>query len=223
MGTSNWQNISYCIELIRELSPRSVLDIGAGYGRWGILCREFLDVWEGRTYPESWTTRIDGVEGFPRNISEYHHYFYSSIECSDAASWLGRLQFHYDLVILGDVLEHFEQDAGREVLEKCLTKSNYVLLSIPLGLNWPQDTRDNNDFERHRSVWHARDFSGPSLRARKIFRDYIGRPFGVFLLSRDDEFRFSRGYRKAHFHRLLSAAKRGLKGLRGSAAKQGLG
>lgn len=34
MGTSNWQNLSYCVELIRKEAPSSVLDIGVGFGRW---------------------------------------------------------------------------------------------------------------------------------------------------------------------------------------------
>lgn len=213
MGTSNWQNISYCIEVIRQLSPRSVLDIGAGYGRWGILCREFLDVWDGRTYPESWTTRIDGVEAFAQNISEYHRHFYNSIECEDASLWLERLQFHYDLVILGDVLEHFDPAAARAVLEMCLSKGSYVLLCVPLGSNWPQETRDGNRFERHLSVWRARNFSGRSLLLQRSFRDYIGRPFGVFLLSREDELRFRQRRLRAQLRSCASPVIRRLRAL----------
>jgi hypothetical protein len=215
MGTSNWQDISYGIELIRQLGPRSVLDIGTGYGRWGILCREFLDVWEGRTYPESWIVRIDGVEAFPRNISEYHRYFYNSIECAEAASWLDRLQCRYDLAILGDVLEHFEQGVARVVLQRCLTQARYTLLCVPLGRSWPQEARDGNSFESHLSVWQTRDFSGPSLVLRKRFRDYIGRPFGIFLLSQNDEFHFRHRRRQAQLHRWASGASQGLKNLLG--------
>jgi len=47
MPTSNWQNISYNIDLIRKIKPQSILDVGVGFGRWGILLREFLELWEG--------------------------------------------------------------------------------------------------------------------------------------------------------------------------------
>ena len=42
MGTSNWQNLSFCVDLIRYVSPKSVLDVGVGFGRWGMICREYL-------------------------------------------------------------------------------------------------------------------------------------------------------------------------------------
>ena len=61
MGTSNWQNISYCVGVLRRLKPASVLDVGTGFGRWGVLCREFLDVWEGREARSLWQTRIEGI------------------------------------------------------------------------------------------------------------------------------------------------------------------
>ncbi|WP_433615260.1 hypothetical protein [Paenibacillus cellulositrophicus] len=79
MGTSNWQNLSYCVALIRQAAPSSVLDIGIGFGRWGMLCREFLDVWQGRVFREQWQTRIEGVEVFPKNVDDYHPYFYNHI------------------------------------------------------------------------------------------------------------------------------------------------
>ncbi len=32
------------IDWLVELQPRSVLDIGVGFGKWGFLAREYLDV-----------------------------------------------------------------------------------------------------------------------------------------------------------------------------------
>lgn len=45
MPTSTWKNISTFIEIIRSVQPRSFLDIGIGFGRWGLLVREYTDVW----------------------------------------------------------------------------------------------------------------------------------------------------------------------------------
>ena len=69
MGTSNWQNISYCVGILRRLQPASVLDVGTGFGRWGTLCREFLDVWEGREARSLWQARIEGIEAFPQCLT----------------------------------------------------------------------------------------------------------------------------------------------------------
>lgn len=75
MGTSNWQNLSYCVELIRQADPSSILDIGVGFGRWGMLCREFLDVWQGRVFREQWQTRIEGSKFFRKMWTTIIHTF----------------------------------------------------------------------------------------------------------------------------------------------------
>ena len=79
MGTSNWQNISYCVGSLRRLMPASVLDIGTGFGRWGVLCREFLDVWEGREAKELWQVRIEGIEAFPKCLTPLHDFAYDRV------------------------------------------------------------------------------------------------------------------------------------------------
>ena len=30
------------------LKPFSILDIGSGFGKYGVLCREYLELWDGR-------------------------------------------------------------------------------------------------------------------------------------------------------------------------------
>ncbi len=185
MPTSNWQNISYSIGLIREWMPESVLDVGCGFGRWGALCREFLDVWEGRPYPHQWSVRIDGVEGFPRYITDAHRTFYSNLYLEDVREVLPKLGT-YDLVILGDVLEHFEKEEGFRILSQIcehLSEKGKILVNIPLGPDWPQDDAYGNDLERHRSEWTATDFETVGGEA-ELFEDYRKRPFATVVLNR---------------------------------------
>jgi SAM-dependent methyltransferase len=184
MGTSNWQNINYSIELIRHIAPQSVLDVGCGFGRWGFLCREFLDVWEGRTYSESWKVRIEGIEAFPPNITPMHHYIYNNIYIGDAAQVIEQLSA-YDLIIFGDVLEHFVKDEGEQLLQKAIAHTNKaVLIHVPLGIGWEQGPRDDNIYETHRSVWEARDLRrfGATIRG---FRDFLGRRFAVAIIVKE--------------------------------------
>jgi hypothetical protein len=183
MGTSNWQNISFCVELLRRIRPKKVLDVGVGFGRWGILCREFLDVWEGRVFPIEWETEIIGVEAFKGYIQPYHDTFYSKIIHQEAYEYLSKSNEHYDLIILGDVLEHFEKERGSRVLEICLAQSTYVLLNIPLGQYWPQQSSNGNTYEEHKSTWNKRDFIQYPIVTQKHFKDHLYRPFSVFLFS----------------------------------------
>ena len=36
------------MDIIIALKPFSVLDIGSGFGKYGVLCREYLELWDGR-------------------------------------------------------------------------------------------------------------------------------------------------------------------------------
>jgi len=186
-GTSSWQNIGYCVDVIRKVDPQTVLDVGAGFGRWGMLVREFCEVWHARYFPQDWALRVDAVEAFPRNICDYHRHFYNEIHVADAAEFLTPERCRYDLVILGDVLEHFPRETALRLLERCVAGARYVLVNIPLGLDYEQDAMYGNRFERHLSTWHVSDFTNrPELRHHRLFRDFRGRPFGSFVLSRQD-------------------------------------
>ncbi len=194
MATSNWQNIGYCIDAMMKINPSSILDVGAGFGRWGMLAREFCELWRERHFPSQWALRVDAVEAFADNISEYHHLFYNNIYVEDAAEFVSdEVCQRYDLIILGDVLEHLERKAGKDLLERCIANAKYVMVNIPLGPEWEQGEVYGNKFERHQAVWQPGDFQRPELRHHRLFRDYVGRPFGVFVLSREDACKLREG------------------------------
>lgn len=44
MPTSYPEAISSILELVRREEPRSILDLGVGFGKYGMLCREMLDI-----------------------------------------------------------------------------------------------------------------------------------------------------------------------------------
>ena len=48
MPSSQYYHISKIMEMIISLNPKSVLDIGSGFGKFGVLCREYLELWDGR-------------------------------------------------------------------------------------------------------------------------------------------------------------------------------
>lgn len=85
MPTSYPENISSIICFIRHLKPKSVLDIGPGFGKYGLLCREYLDIWNKWTYSkDKWDIRIDAIEAFANYITPVHKYIYNNIYIGDA-------------------------------------------------------------------------------------------------------------------------------------------
>ncbi len=185
MSTSNWQNISYNIELVKRLNPKSILDVGVGFGRWGILFREFLEVWGDNNISGDWKRKIDGVEIFPDYIKPYHNYFYDNIYIEDALTFIRNTRNSYDLINCGDVIEHFEKKKALELISLCLGKSDYLLINIPIGDNWHQTAVNNNEYEKHRSEWSRSDFSVYKNSLIKEFKDIELRDFLVVLISKE--------------------------------------
>jgi 2-polyprenyl-3-methyl-5-hydroxy-6-metoxy-1,4-benzoquinol methylase len=152
MPTSYPHNISPLLERIIGLRPTSVLDIGTGYGKWGWLCREYLDDFAGRM-------RIDGVEAFRDYVhrSPAAHVYDLLLTIEFPGPMDGALADDYDLVLMIDVLEHYTRADGERALQAALQRSPQVLISTPL--NFPQGAVNGNEFEVHRSEWRPEDLT----------------------------------------------------------------
>ena len=144
------------IEHVVRIQPRSVFDIGHGYGKWGLLIREALDFVPGRLERDEWIVRIDGVDAF-RQESPLLEWVYDDLQVADVISTASSVR-DYDLVVLGDVIEHLEKEAGRTLLAQLLTRNRSVLLTTPVDF-FEQGAIGGNPYERHRSHWTPSDFS----------------------------------------------------------------
>lgn len=150
--------LTHCLNKIIQLQPRSVLDVGCGFGKWGYLCREYLDVFPGRPFPEQWTTRIDGIEFFEPYIMQHQRFLYSNILIGDVRDLCKTID-EYDLIIAGDVIEHMFKDEAEQVLETLYSRAKKLLIvNIPLGEGWIHPEEYGNPAELHRSEWYLEDF-----------------------------------------------------------------
>jgi SAM-dependent methyltransferase len=159
MPTSYPQQISTLIQFIMYLNPRSVLDIGVGFGKYGLLCREYLEVWNGSAGYNQFSRRIDGIEAFPRYLTPVHDYVYNNVYHGDALELVDGLDHVYDLVIMVDVLEHFTADDGASLIRKIMDRHRGILVSTPKEVD-AQGGVFENSFETHRSAWSRRDLTG---------------------------------------------------------------
>jgi hypothetical protein len=210
VGTSNWQNISYNIDLVRKLNPKSILDIGVGFGRWGILFREFLEIWENGKYDGKWERIIDGIEIYEPYVKDYHKYFYTHIYRGNALDFLRTSGKNYDLINCGDVIEHFTKDQGEELIRLSLETGRYVLITIPIGKYWEQETYGDNPYEQHKSVWYNNDFTKYKYHRIKSFSDLTLRNFSVILLS-NKKIRYDKRFGRYFTLKNLLKHKAGLK------------
>lgn len=131
--------ISTIITRVMELAPCAVLDIGPGHGKYGLLMREYL----GRD------ATLIAVEPWPQALLCADVYDDVIVNSFPSRVWVPPTG--YDLVLLIDVLEHYEWVDGLQALDAALQLAP-VLLSTP---HRPciQGSVGGNVFEAHCSAW----------------------------------------------------------------------
>jgi hypothetical protein len=158
MPTSHFYQMNEIAELIFVKNPDSVLDIGVGFGKYGVLTREYLEVWNERYSRDQWKVRVDGIEAFKEYVSPLHNFIYDHIYIGNALSVLPGLDHQYDLILLIDVLEHFDRDEGLKLLKLCQQSAKGVIVSTPKKF-LEQHDYFGNAFEIHRSHWNENDLA----------------------------------------------------------------
>jgi hypothetical protein len=162
MPSSRPTTVPVVIHLLRQIRPQSILDVGVGFGKWGHLFREYTDINEAELDPARyqrahWKVRIDGIEGYAPYITEMHRFLYNEIHLGDARSLLPRLP-RYDLIFLGDIIEHFDKPAGVELLHLAVAHANKAVIVSTPKYETDQPDLCGNELERHRSLWSPHDF-----------------------------------------------------------------
>lgn len=163
MPSSRPELIPFVLRFVMQLSPRSILEVGAGFGKYGFLFREYLDIWAAasdpaRLDPANWQVQIDAIEVYEPYISDLQRRIYDRIIIGDAMEAIDRLGT-YDLIFLGDVIEHFPKEDGRRLLDKCLAHcARMVIVTTPNYFN-PQGPEYGNDRETHHCLWTREDFT----------------------------------------------------------------
>ena len=164
MPVSDQANITPIMLEVARLRPKKILDLGVGWGKYGLLCREMLDIEAGNLDKKSWQTGIIGYEGFEAYRNPIHDYAYDAVYYMDfmkALPFLG-----YDLVLMIDSLEHISKVEGYKLLDQLLSRNKNVIVSCPTGASYlEQGAVYGNEFERHRAHWTTEDFE---VRGGKI-------------------------------------------------------
>ncbi|TES46072.1 hypothetical protein E2L07_19740 [Halalkalibacterium halodurans] len=79
MPTSWIQAIPEIMEEVERFKPNSILDIGIGFGKYGVLLRESLELPYERYSKSDWKVRLDGVEAFTNYKNPIHEHVYDKV------------------------------------------------------------------------------------------------------------------------------------------------
>ena len=161
MPSSSYEPIADAMKIIMEMGPNKILDVGCGFGKFGFLCREYLEVYGYRYNKEKWIRRIDTIEAYPNYITPIHKYLYNNIYIGDILDFIDKIE-NYDLIILSDVIEHIEKEKALKLLDDLCKKSPRLLVITPNGFR-PQTSSNNpyvreNKYEEHTCGFLEKDF-----------------------------------------------------------------
>jgi predicted TPR repeat methyltransferase len=132
MPRSEDDQIPFFLEVFDRLKPLTVLDIGAGEGKYADLIAARAEV--------------HAVEIWEENIDKYDlDNKYDTVFLEDARLFE---DFDYDLVIFGDVLEHMSEADAVALWEKARSQAKAIFMSIPI-VHLPQGAEGGNPFEIH--------------------------------------------------------------------------
>lgn len=158
MPTCDPSVIPVIIRRVMELRPQSILDVGVGMGKWGLLFREYLEGWGYERYsPEMWRLKLDGFEIWKPYLQAWHLKIYDSIFIQDVRKWREEKEMlpTYDLIYFGDVIEHMPKKDGWTLLKDLPYK--VLILSTP-NFQTRVHRGKENPHQDHVSRWQAEDF-----------------------------------------------------------------
>lgn len=158
MPTSWYQAVPTIIDLVLMDGPQSILDIGVGFGKYGVLLRESIDIPYERYDKETWHLQLDGIEGFEGYNNPIHDYVYNKMYYGNIFSVLPTLAQNYDTLLLIDVLEHFDKEGGLRLINELLEVTNKSLIVSTPIMPSPQGEYLGNILETHKSRWNIVDF-----------------------------------------------------------------
>lgn len=154
MPVSDYHHIPAVLDEVERLMPRSVIELGVGFGKWGVLLRELLDARYGRVDCGTWQARINGREIFER-YSNPVWMAYNLIHCGDFAEYSDS---GYDLVMMMDSLEHLAPEPGMNLLRALVEVNGHVIISVPNG-PMPQGETFGNPHEAHLTTFYGPEFA----------------------------------------------------------------
>jgi hypothetical protein len=174
MPISRCDNIPWVIEDVISHDYKTILDVGVGFGMWGTLFRAFTDIRLSEidsTRYERWQTQIDGIEIFDRyGNSNWNNY--NKIYHGDAIKIMSEIIAEgkkYDLVYLGDIIEHFSKEEGKKLLDLAIQLGKKVIITTPREFR-KQEGVLSNEKERHLSFWDDSDFPNSTIKLTEFQR-----------------------------------------------------
>jgi len=136
MPYSDPDNKPWTTEKIKEINPKTVLDVGAGAG-------VYLDIIKNNLEND---VSVEAVEIWEPYIKEFNlESKYNIVWNKDVRLFK---EFSYDLVIFGDIMEHMTKEDAVKLWDNVSKTAGSAIISIPI-VHYPQGHEHGNPYEEH--------------------------------------------------------------------------
>ncbi len=164
MPIGSYAAVPWLAETLIRARPHSVLDLGLGFGGGGSTVREWLDLGV-----RPWKTYLVGVEVW----ADYRNPVwdvYDAIYVQTIEQFLQTNSERFEMVLLCDVLEHFDKPAGHKLLDavKSHVSPRGCFLVVTPAAFFPQSAVYGNEWERHRSEWTPTDLDALGFSVQRL-------------------------------------------------------
>ena len=146
--------------------PRRVLDLGMGAGGNACIVRQWLDLGI-----RPWKTYLVGVEVWAAYRNPMWD-LYNLVVVDTINNYLNWQSESFDCVLLTDVIEHFNKDEGRQLLNdvrRVVNVGGTLVVGTPAEF-FAQGAAHGNHYEQHRSFWSRQDFEELGFCVDKVGR-----------------------------------------------------
>lgn len=135
-------------DILRLLKPETLLDLGAGAGKYGRLAKKI----DSSIKSTAIEIEKDYVEKF--NLSSIYDEVWN-VSVMDLIS----PQYYdstFDVVIIGDIIEHLKKTDGIDLINFLIYRCSWIIIEFPY--RYVQNSVDGYQSEAHISAWAESDF-----------------------------------------------------------------
>lgn len=141
-GTSWGLNDNVVADMIKRITPSSVVDFGCGLGKYGLMCKDVL----------KYDFDLIGIDGYEPTIQWLgQENIYKSLILGDLKDTVYQKEKEkLDLAIFGDCLEHLEYGDMMKVVRNASKNFKYIIIVVPLNDYEQNEDNFENKLEGHR-------------------------------------------------------------------------
>jgi len=111
-------------------TPKTILDVGAGYGIFGYIIKKTRN------------TQLTAIEPF------YDDLPHDLVFKMTWKEWYEKHKTHYDVLIATEMIEHLPEDEALLFLKQAKETADVVVIATPLKFE-EQKAYDNNEYQKH--------------------------------------------------------------------------